>query len=118
MPRQKREEMEEVQTLDDAVERWTPGMLECRAANSHPWRRWTITHRPGAYTVFQRCPRCRNERYRTMSDRTGQWLDSHWSRTYRPGFLLKGLGRLNEDDRAMLRLRDIANAQVTEVTDT
>lgn len=102
-------------SLDDALERWSPGQVECRAEDQHLWRRLTVAHRPGIYTIRQRCTRCRNIRERDINE-SGYVLTA-WRRTYGPGFLLRGLGRLNQDDKARLRIESLTHASVVEVVD-
>jgi hypothetical protein len=102
-------------TLHDAIDQWSDGVIECRAEFQHQWRRSTVAHRPGVYTIRQRCARCRNERERDISE-TGYVL-TKWRRTYRPGYLLTGLGRLSEDSRATLRIASLRNAKIIEVSD-
>lgn len=102
-------------TLDQAVDRWTPGMLECRADKQHLWKRLTVAHRPGIYTIKQRCTRCRNVRQRDINDRG--YVLTQWRRAYVDGYLLKGLGRIDQDEQATLRLASLENATVIEVDD-
>jgi hypothetical protein len=101
------------ESLEEAMARWTAGVLECRAEGYHPWRRLSVAHRPGVLTVFQRCPRCRNERWRDYNEH-GYPL-TKWGRSYREGFLLRGLGRLREEDRARLMVASLSNTQWVEV---
>jgi hypothetical protein len=106
---------EHIRTLDEAIEHWSDGVIECRSEFQHQWRRLTVAHRPGFYTVRQRCTRCRNERERDLNERG--YVVSPWRRSYRPGYLLVGLGRLTEDSRARLRLVSLGNANIIEVDD-
>lgn len=108
------EEQEPV-TLDQAVERWTDGMLECRADKQHLWRRLTVAHRPGVYSIKQRCTRCRNVRERDINDHG--YVLTNWRRVYVDGYLLKGLGRIDADEQAHLRIASLHNASVVEVDD-
>jgi hypothetical protein len=103
------------ESLDDAMSRWTAGVLECRAEGYHPWRRLSVAHRPGVLTVFQRCPRCRNERERDINEQ-GYPL-TKWRRSYREGFLLRGLGRLDHDDKAHLMIASLQQMEWIEVDD-
>ena len=107
--------MADERTLDEAVEQWSDGVIECRAEFQHVWRRLTVAHRPGVFTVRQRCTRCRNERERDLNERG--YVVSKWRRTYRPGYLLSGLGRLDDDHRATLRLAWLKSANIIEVSD-
>lgn len=102
-------------SLDDAIERWSSGTIECRGEFNHLWRRLTVAHRPGVYTVRQRCTRCRNEREHDLNEQG--YVLSGWRRSYREGYLVKGLGRMDEDDRARLRILSLATANVVEVHD-
>jgi len=107
--------VEPQRSLHSAIEEWSDGVIECRAEFQHQWRRSTVAHRPGIFTIRQRCPRCRNERERDINEQG--YVLSKWRRTYRPGYLLTGLGRLDEDDRAALRITSLRNANIIEVTD-
>jgi hypothetical protein len=106
---------ENVRTLDQAIDAGSDGVIECRAEFQHQWRRLTVAHRPGFFTIRQRCTRCRNERERDINERG--YVVSKWRRTYRPGYLLAGLGRLDEDHRATLRLASLRNANIVDVVD-
>jgi len=103
------------QSLEDAMQRWTNGVLECRAEGQHPWRRLSVAHRPGILTVFQRCPRCRNERQRDYNEH-GYPL-TRWRRAYREGYLIRGLGRLDHDDKAALMIASLSAIEWVEVED-
>ncbi len=108
--------MSERRTLDDAIDQWTDGIIECRAGFQHQWRRLTVAHRPGVFTIRERCARCRAvERERDINERG--YVVSKWRRSYRPGYLLEGLGRLDEDHRATLRIASLRNVTVVEVSD-
>ena len=106
---------EHLRTLDEAIDAWSDGVIECRAEFQHQWRRLTVAHRPGFFTIRQRCTRCRNERERDINERG--YVVSKWRRTYRPGYLLAGLGRLDEDHRATLRIASLRNANIVDVVD-
>lgn len=106
---------EERRTLDEAIEEWSAGVIECRSEFQHQWRRLTVAHRPGVYTIRQRCVRCRNERERDINEQG--YVLSKWRRTYRPGYLLAGLGRLDENHRATLRIESLRNAKIIDVSD-
>jgi hypothetical protein len=106
---------EHARTLDEAIDQWSDGVIECRADTQHQWRRLTVAHRPGFFTIRQRCARCRNERERDINEQG--YVLTKWRRTYRPGYLLSGVGRLDEDHRATLRIASLRNANVVEVVD-
>lgn len=74
-----------------------------------------MTHRPGFYTVYQRCGRCRNERQQEVNERG--YPVTGWRMTYVEGYLLRKLGRVGPDSRAMLRLRSINGLYINEVQD-
>jgi hypothetical protein len=93
-------------------ERWTPQQIECRTYG-HNWRSLTVLHRPGVYTIAQRCSRCRNERQRDITEE-GRTLNS-WRHTYRRGYLLEGLGRVGEDSKCALRLASLDGMTIQEV---
>src|SRR4029077_3374336 len=94
----------------EAAEGWSEGQIECRALGQHPWRNRTWFVRGPATVLVQRCPRCLNERVRDL-DSQGYWV-SEWRRSYEPGYLLVGKGRLGDDARAPLRLQMVASSVV------
>jgi hypothetical protein len=100
--------------VEQAVERWTDGQIECRAYG-HNWRPASVTHRPGVYTVYQRCPRCRNRRRQPINE-NGYAL-APWSAAYQDGYLLKGMGRLGTDGRAVLKIATLRTAVIIEEPD-
>lgn len=98
-----------------AATQWSDGQVNCRVYG-HVWRPLTVTHRPGVYTIYQRCGRCRCDRWQEVDDR-GYPL-SGWNITYIDGYLMKNLGRLGSDGRAVLRLRTFRGLPIHEVQDT
>src|ERR1700750_2082826 len=104
------------ETLDDAIARWTAGILECRAEGGHQWKRLSVAHRPGVLTVHQRCNRCRaTERERDYNEHG--YPISKLKRDYRKDFLLRGLGRLDADDKARLMITVLNTIKWIEVQD-
>jgi hypothetical protein len=100
------------QAVEDAATQWNEGQIRCRAYGSHAWQALTVYHRPGVWTEVQRCDRCRNERQQEVDER-GYPLGS-WRPAYIPGYLLRGVGRLGTDGRAVLRLTTLRAAHVIE----
>lgn len=98
----------------DAAANWTDGQVNCRVYG-HAWRPLTVTHRPGLYTIFQRCGRCRNERQQEVNERG--YPVSPWRMTYVDGYLLRKLGRVGVDGRAVLRLQSLRGLPVIEAQD-
>jgi hypothetical protein len=97
-----------------AAQGWSDGQVNCRVYG-HAWRPLTVTHRPGFYTIFQRCGRCRNERQQEVNERG--YPVTQWHMTYVEGYLLRGLGRVGQDGRAALRLRSLQGLFINEVQD-
>lgn len=100
-------------TLDDAIEEWNVGTLECRGFAQHSWRRLTVTRSPGVITLHQRCPRCRKDRMKNFT------LQMHalgnWRYTDVPGFTVVGHGRLTLDDKAQILRKFLTQVPVIEV---
>lgn len=97
--------------VERAAQRWSDAQKECRTYG-HPWRAHTVTHRPGIYTEIQRCDRCQNTRRQEVNDRgypLGPWMID-----YRPGYLLRNVGRLGADGKAVLRLSSLMTRAVIE----
>jgi hypothetical protein len=94
-----------------AADDWSDGIVHCRTYG-HSWRPRTIHHRPGVYTVVQRCPRCTTSRTQEI-DESGYPLSS-WRPQYPPGYLLHGVGRLGTHGRAVLRIVNLRTATIIE----
>lgn len=79
--------------------------LQCRDFG-HSWRpfsaRWVPEER--CYESQLRCARCRTIRVRLIGQ-SGQLLGSHYD--YADGYIVKGMGRLDGDERNMLRLESV-----------
>lgn len=110
----------------DAAEGWTDAQIACRT-NGHAWRDAAVTHRPGVYTVRQRCSRnCGCWREADMNEHG--YLVSHWRPTYpkarngdttrSPYLMPAGSGRVGQDGHAVLRLQRIRALTVIEVDDS
>jgi hypothetical protein len=97
-----------------AAKEWTEGQKTCRV-NGHAWEPLTVRHRPGVFSVMQRCPRCRNERRQDVNEQG--YPVSDWKPYYYDGYLLKGLGRVGADGRAVLRLDLITRLPIEEEPD-
>lgn len=88
--------------------------MNCRTYG-HAWRGLSATHRMGVYLVTQRCGRCRSERHQEINEQ-GYPL-AGWSIRYSEGYLLRNLGRVGSDGRAVLRLTVLRNSYVIEELD-
>jgi hypothetical protein len=64
------------------------------------------------YTIWQRCGRCRTER-RQEIDEQG-YPQSSWRMTYTEGYLLRNMGRVGTDGRAVLRLATLEGFSIIE----
>ena len=102
------------QDVERAAENWTNEQKQCRVYG-HAWRPLTVRHRPGVYTEMQRCERCRNERGQQINDR-GYPIEG-WRMHYYDGYLLKQLGRVGSEGRAVLRLDVLMGLHIEEEPD-
>lgn len=109
---------------DAVMAGWTKGQIACRARERHVrWSSRSVELHVGAgapyYLVIEMCTSCRSMRFRPM-DTTGFWLDRWKPFKYSQGYLLPpGGGRLADEERAPLRIREyIENATITEVDDS
>lgn len=100
------------QDVERAADGWTDDQITCRVYG-HNWQPWTIRHSPGLFTILQRCGRCGNGRQQEINDRG--YPVSGWRPSYQEGYLLKGVGRLGIDGRAVLRLATLRVLYVEEV---
>lgn len=101
----------EASDIEVAANSWSDGQIACRVYG-HNWRPLTVRHRPGVFTILQRCNRCSNERQQQINEQ-GFPLDQ-WRMTYRDGYLLKNLGRVGQDGRAVLRLKNLTGLYIEE----
>jgi len=97
--------------VEKAAADWTVGQVTCRTYG-HNWHPLTVSHRPGSFTVWQRCGRCQTER-RQEIDEQG-YPRAGWNMSYTDGYLLKNMGRVGTDGRAVLRLTTIRSFNVVE----
>ena len=97
--------------VERAAETWSDGQVNCRTYG-HAWRPLTVSHRPGVYTIFQRCGRCRSERHQEVNEQGYQI--STWKIHYEDGYLLHNLGRVGADGRAVLRLVTLRGLSIVE----
>ena len=100
--------------IERATQQWTDNQLACRTYG-HTWRPRTVTHRPGVYTVVQRCSRCTTVRRQEINDQG--YPISGWRMTYQQGYLLDHVGRIGYDGRAVLRITNLRSMTVTEEPD-
>lgn len=100
-------------TVENALVGWSDAQIACRAYQ-HTWRAHTVQHRPGVYTIIQRCSRCYNRRTQDMNEQG--YPVSPWRMEYRDGYLLPSQsGRVGADGRAALRLATLRNLTIEEV---
>jgi hypothetical protein len=88
--------------VEHAIAGMPDSHLMCRDFG-HSWRPHHVEHVPqrGEYIEQLVCARCRTIRTRLVSP-TGHQLANSYK--YPDNYLIQGLGRLDEDDRATLRL--------------
>lgn len=86
--------------VEEAARRWTEGQKFCRTW-SHAWEAYTVRPIGSIREVWQRCPRCTCLRSQDV-DAAGYPL-SPWRPRYPEGYLLRGVGRLGTDGKAVLR---------------
>lgn len=88
--------------------------LRCRTLG-HAWK-WTDVQRNRKELVQGlRCTGCDTTKRQQLT-KTGRIVASSYS--YAPGHLVKGLGYLDADDRAALRLMALESASVSDMTPT
>jgi hypothetical protein len=111
------------QDVEEAAADWTAAVLQCRLHNRHNWEPMMVTHDRYGYTVSERCSRTISNRVsrcgctRTFDmDARGYISKPHISYP-QEGYLLKGLGRVDADGRAALRLVWVTGMNVTEVAE-
>jgi len=97
--------------VQSAADRWTDGQVDCRIYG-HSWRSLSAIRHPGAITVYQRCSRCTSMRHQDINER-GYPL-SRWHIGYSDGYLLRNMGRVGQDGRAVLRLASLRSLTFVE----
>ena len=98
--------------VEGAIREWSAGQVACRAYG-HSWGHYGVRHRPGEFTILQRCPRCTNTREQTIDEQG--YPTSHWHIHYEDGYLLeRHTGRVGQDGKAALRLASLSGMQVVE----
>lgn len=97
--------------VQKAADGWTDGQVQCRVYG-HSWQSLTATHEPGVFTVYQRCVRCGSERMQDIDERG--YPMTRWQLRYRDGYLLRKMGRVGTDGRAVLRLSSIRSLHIAE----
>lgn len=90
---------------DDTIKTMPNEHLQCRDFG-HSWRPFTATWESSDryYEVQLRCARCKTVRIRLVGQR-GQLIRSRYD--YADGYVVKGMGRLDGDERDMLRLESV-----------
>lgn len=108
----------DVETVADAIGGWTDAQIACRT-NGHAWKDATVSHRPGFYTIHQRCTRnCGCWRECDMTDEG--YLVGGWQASYPKNgkyLLPSGSGRVGQNGQALMRLERVRKARVIEVDD-
>jgi hypothetical protein len=91
--------------VSNAVHEMQSSHLQCRDFG-HSWRpytaTWIATER--YYEVQLRCNRCKTIRIRDIGQ-TGALVGSKYE--YAEGYLIKGMGRLDGNERDMMRLESV-----------
>lgn len=100
--------------VERAAEQWSDNQVACRTYG-HTWRPRTVTHRPGVYTVSQRCSRCATARAQQINE-SGYPLGG-WRMAYQDGYLLTNVGRVGVHGRAILRIVNLRSATIMEEPD-
>lgn len=103
--------------VEAAAAEWNNAVLVCRKENRHEWRPAIVTHDRFGYTIVERCARrCGCRRTYDMDPRG--YISKPKILYPTEGYLLKGLGRVDADGRAALRLAWVATLTIVkEVTD-
>jgi hypothetical protein len=93
------------QELLAAIDKMTDEMVECRDIQ-HSYRKWATRWlaQEREYERQLKCLRCGTIRVQRVSER-GYLLGSSYE--YAEGYLVKGLGRLDQDDRGAIRLQSV-----------
>lgn len=107
----------------DAMDEWTEAQIACRSNGQHAWPTWKgtlVSHRPGVYTLRQRCTRrCGVGREGDMNEQG--YMISNWRPLYPKDtkyLMPKGSGRVGQDGKAVIRITGmLRSATIVEVTD-
>lgn len=91
--------------MDSAIAQMSDNQIMCRELR-HAWKPWTVHTDTKAklYEVKLRCTKCKTVRVREIGFH-GQLIGNRYE--YPDGYLVKGLGRLDDNDRARLRLESV-----------
>ena len=94
------------QELQAAMAEMTEEMVECRDI-AHSYRKWSTRWIPAdrEWESQLLCVRCGTIRIRRINGSTGAIVASSYQ--YAEGYLVKGLGRLDQADRGALRLHSM-----------
>lgn len=107
MPSRKRLRVvsDHARTVSSAISDMTDSQLQCRDFG-HSWRPYTVEFVPQHrhYLEALRCTRCRTMRVRVLSD-SGALLGNRY--IYSDGYLVQGVGRLEQEDRDAMRLASL-----------
>lgn len=92
--------------------------LRCRDLN-HVWAQYRVKRVRGGYERSLYCRSCKTAKHQFISPR-GEILAGHY--TYNDGYQIKGLGRIQADSKAVLRLealdRSLRSGEVEIDTDS
>jgi hypothetical protein len=86
-----------------AVKDMPDGHVHCRTLG-HVWAHRTVDRHQKGFIQILGCKSCDTIKEQIIS-RQGEILSSHT--TYAPGYLLKGLGRLRADTKAIVRVASL-----------
>lgn len=91
--------------VDQTISGMRDDHLQCRDFG-HSWRPYTARWSPEdrCYETQLRCQRCKTIRVRLIGQR-GEQLSNHYD--YADGYIVKGMGRLDGDERNRLRLESV-----------
>lgn len=103
----------EVSIVEAMSEQWQDAIVQCRIYG-HAWRPLTVRRHGLGFVVTQSCHRCRNMREQNMDSRG---YGTPWKMRYEDGYLLTGLGRIDQEGRAVLRLAAIRHLTIIEEED-
>lgn len=98
----------------EASQQWDDQIVSCRIYG-HLWRPLNVTKDGTGYTVTQHCIGCKNRRWQSM-DLNGYASAWHY-RYVNQNYVVKDLGRIDSDGRAVLRLAALRHLKVEEVAE-
>lgn len=97
-------------SVAEKAEEWSDRTLACRTYG-HGWASGSVVRAGEGFVVMQRCPRCENRRTQEMDSRG---YATPWRYLYADGYLTKGLGRIDNHGRAVLRIANLRHLTVLD----